>query len=139
MGDVIRRMVWIAVIASGAAYATYLLAGSVANAQAASFAGPIVIRDELGPGVHHLSGMVMVPSSCYQLIVRTAVRSSATFNIAFTTWQDPSVECPDAQVPRQFHEVFFAPAAGVVFFATLDGVDLPIKVIPVIPTSRSRS
>ena len=55
MGDVIRRMVWIAVIASGAAYATYLLAGSVANAHAASFAGPIVSCDELGTALHHLS------------------------------------------------------------------------------------
>jgi hypothetical protein len=76
--------------------------------------------------------MVMVPSSCYQLSVHTDALSSVAYNLTFKTWQDPAVDCSADEVPRQFHEILFAPAAGVDFFATLDGADLPIAVIPVV-------
>lgn len=139
MGDIIRHMVWFFIIASVVAYATFLVAGSVVNAQAASIASPVAIRDELGPGSHHLSGMVMVPASCYQLSVRTDVLSATSYNFTFKTWRDPAVDCSADEVPRQFHAILFAPAAGVDFFATLDGANLPIEVIPVLPAPAPRS
>jgi len=138
MGDVIRRMAWFIVVAIIVSYATYLAIGSTINAQAASIAGPVAIRDVLGPGAHHLSGMVMVPSSCYQLSEQTQTLSSAAFDLTFTTWQDPAIGCSGDQVPRQFHETLFAPATGVDFYATLDGANLPIEVIPVVPDTSSQ-
>ena len=129
-------MVWFSVIASVTAYATFLVAGSFVNAQAASVAAAIVVRDELSPGSHHISGMVMVPSPCYQLSVHTDALSSTSYNLTFRTWKDSAVECPPDEVPRQFHEALFAPAAGVDFFATLDGASIPILVLPVVPDPR---
>ncbi len=136
MGDVIRRMVWFFVVASFVAYATFLVAGSIVNAQTSGIVEPSIIRDELGPGVHRLIGMVMVPSSCDQLSVHTDKIAAFAFNLSFSTWRDPVVACSKEEVPRPFHAVLFAPAAGVDFVATLDGKNLPIEVIPVVPDSK---
>jgi hypothetical protein len=130
MMDILRQMIWFIIVAGAVAYASFLVAGSLVSAQAAGAASPIMVRDELGPGSHQLSGMIMVPSSCDELSVRAETVSSSTYSLLFQTWQDPAVNCSSDEVPRAFHAVLFAPAAGVDFTATLDGKDIPILVLP---------
>lgn len=132
MWDLVRRLVWFAVVASTFSYAVLLVAGSIVHAQAARLNAPILIRDELGVGVHHLSGMVMVPSRCEQLSVHTEALSTTTYSLIFTTWHEPSVTCEDGEIPRSFREVVFAPSAGVQFVASLDGRPFPVAVMPVV-------
>ncbi|MDP2648973.1 MAG: hypothetical protein U1D26_02155 [Patescibacteria group bacterium] len=137
MNEAIRGLVWFGIAASIAAYASYLLAASFVEANAANT--PVLIRDELGPNVHHLSGMVMVPASCYELSVRTEAVSDTVLGLVFTTWKEPSVDCSPDQVPRAFRAILFAPAVGVNFIATMDGAPLEIAVIPTrVPTSTSQ-
>ncbi len=124
-------MLWFFAVACVVSYAIFLLAGSFLKAQAAS-SSSVVIRDEVEPNTHNLSGMVMVPASCYQLSVRVDRLSTDTYNLTFNTWQDPAVACSTDEVPRQFHAGLSAPAAGVNFFATLDGASFPIVVLPVV-------
>ena len=131
MYEMFSRVVWFFVVASAVAYATYLVAGSIVNAQASDAYRPVVIRDELGPGVHHLSGMVMVPTLCHELTLRTEEVSATAYALLFRTWREPSMDCASEEVPRYFRAVLFAPAAGVEFIATLDGAGLPIVVMPV--------
>ncbi|OGG53216.1 hypothetical protein A2851_02805 [Candidatus Kaiserbacteria bacterium RIFCSPHIGHO2_01_FULL_53_29] len=132
MGEIIQRIVWFAIVASACAYATFLVAGSIVNAQASGAYEPILIRDELAPGAHHLSGMIMVPTPCDELTVRTETLSISTYVLVFNTWHEPTVTCAQDETPRYFRAVLFAPAAGVQFSATLDGVGLPIVVLPVV-------
>lgn len=132
MWDLARRLAWFAIVASAFSYAALLVLGSIVNAQASGLRDPVVIRDDLGVGIHRLSGMVMVPSRCDQVSLRTEALSTSTYSLAFTTWRDPSVACGGGAVPRAFRQVVFAPSAGVHFLASLDGRSFPIVVIPIL-------
>lgn len=133
MSELVSRMLWFTVVSVAVAYASYLVAGSIVNAQSSDAYRPVIIRDELGAGVHHLSGMVMVPSPCHELSVRTESPTPYVHTLVFSTWREPSVECKNNEMPRYFQAVLFAPAAGVTFTATLDDAGLPIEVIAVLP------
>lgn len=135
MVDMVRRLVWFGVVSTAFAYVFFLVIGSIVHAQAARAYDPVLVRDEVGPGIHRLSGMVMVPSRCDQLSVHTDALSSTTYTLRFTTWREPSVTCEDEEIPRAFREVVFAPAAGVQFIATLNGRSLSVAVVPVVKRS----
>lgn len=137
MLDMLRRLVWFGIVSTTFAYAFLLIAGSVVSAQAARLYDPVILRDELSPGAHHLSGMVMVPSRCDQLTLHTEMLSTTTYALLFTTWREPSVTCEEEEVPRAFREVVFAPAANVRFVASLDGKPFSVVVIPVLPARMS--
>src|SRR6185369_2721836 len=99
MSGIFSRMSWFIVLAVVISYPAYLVAGNIAHAQASKQNEPVLVRDELGTGVHHLSGMIMVPSSCDQLSVRTESSSKAVYRLIFRTWRDPSVECLPDEMP----------------------------------------
>lgn len=132
MGDLLSRLAWFAIVTVAISYAAFLFSGSIISAQLSGINNPVVIRDELGPNSHHLYGMVMVPTPCDELFVRTETVSTSTYELLFETWREPSVTCAEEETPRSFRAVLFAPAAGVNFLATLDGTDLPVAVLPTI-------
>ena len=132
MSELVFRVAWFSVAALAVSFATYLIVGSIVNAHAGGADDRTVIRDIVGPGSHHLSGMVMVPSPCHELSLRTEAISPTRYQLLFRTWHEPSVDCKSGETPRPFHAVLFAPAAGVDFFATLDDKTLPIQVFPVV-------
>lgn len=136
MGEIFGRLVWIIIVVSAVSYGTYLVSGSFFESQAADRYAPVYVRDSLSAGAHHMSGMVMVPGACYELSVEPKELSGVRYHLDFKTWQDPSVECGDGRVSRQFHTLVFAPSAGVDFTAALDGRSMPIVVIPVVPDSK---
>ena len=132
MEGVFARLGWFAVVAVLVAYSLYLIIGGMVNAQASGVGGPILIRDDLRANQHQLSGMVTVPTPCDQLSVKTEALSASTYALVFTTWHEPSVDCGTDPTPRAFRTTIFAPASGIYFVATLDGVSLPIAVVPII-------
>ena len=134
MGALFSRMIWFFVATSLLSYATFLIVGNIAHAQASGKNLPVVIRDELGTGVHHLSGMIMVPTPCDQISVRTEKTSDTAFTLVFRTWHEPSAQCAKEETPRYFRAMLFAPSTGVTFIATLDGAGFPIVVMPVLPS-----
>ncbi len=132
MAELLRRFVWIAFVCAAIAYGSYLALGSAVEAEASGANVPVLIRDKVAPGEHHLSGMLMVSSVCDELSVRTEYIDKATYALRFKTWRDPAVECEGGQTPRAFNAVLFAPAAGVQFIATLDDRSFPIAVLPTV-------
>ncbi len=132
MSEMVSRVLWFAVVAVALSSTVYLVVGSALNARDSGVYESVVIRDELGPGVHRLSGMVVVPTPCHQLSVRTEALSISTYMLLFRTWREPSVYCAATEVPRYFRAVLFAPSTGVEFGATLDDKGLPIVVVPTI-------
>ncbi|MEK7133893.1 MAG: hypothetical protein AAB804_02385 [Patescibacteria group bacterium] len=127
------RMMWFTAISVVISYGIYLLVGNTLYARASGAYEPILVRDVIGPGSHYLSGMIMVPTPCDELYVRTHAVSSTTFLLSFKTWREPSVSCTEDRTPRPFHATLFGPATGVNFGATLDGVGQPIVVLPAVP------
>jgi hypothetical protein len=129
MLDLARRLVWFFVVAAALSYAFFLVAGTTIQKQALSDTRRVVVRDYLKPGEHHLSGMVMVPSSCSQLSVKTVEVSPVLYQLTFTTWQEPYVDCVYEDTPRAFRAIVFAPAVGIELIATLDDTPLELAVI----------
>lgn len=132
MSEIVQRFVWFFVASCAIAYVVFLLAGHMISADAAEVQRTVFVRDSLEPGVHHLSGMVFVPTTCSELTVRAQQVEDAVYELQFTTWETPVVKCAKEEVPRVFNVIVFAPSTGVRFFATLDGSTLPIVVLPYI-------
>lgn len=127
MGEIIRRLVWFFFVASIGSYAVFLLVGGTIHAEAIDLSRVVQVRDVLKPGVHALSGMVMVSRTCDELVVATQEISATVHKLEFKTWQQPSIPCITEDVPRSFRASVVAPAAGVDFIATLN--DLPLTVV----------
>ncbi len=130
MLELTRRLVWFFVVASALSYSIFLVAGNAIYTQALGESRVVLVRDFLKVGEHHLSGMVMVPSTCDQLSVETKEVDTATFLLAFQTWRQPYVDCEHTDTPRSFRVVVFAPSVGVRFIGTLDGAPLELAVTP---------
>jgi len=131
MLDMARRLAWFFVVSTAVAYAVFLVVGSAIQAQSAELLRSITVRDEIRANQHNLSGMVMVDSNCVEVSVRTEQLSDIEFELALQTWDAPSVTCNKEVVPRAFRAVVFAPATGVYFVASLDGLPLPITIVPI--------
>jgi hypothetical protein len=128
MLDLTRRLMWFFVVASAIAYSVFLLAGNAIHTQALGDTRVVLVRDYLKVGEHHLSGMVMVPSTCLQLSVSTREVEPSVYLLAFKTWEQPYVDCVDEDTPRAFRAVVFAPSVGIRFLGTLDGAPLELAV-----------
>jgi hypothetical protein len=131
--DIVRRLVWFGIVSAFAAFAIFFVLGNFAVATADD-TGPVAIRDVLSPGVHHLSGMLLLPVSCDELTVETTQSSATSYVLQFHTWQNPSVPCPASPTPRAFQTIVFAPSTGTSFTATLDGTSFPITILPAVVT-----
>ncbi len=128
MRDTVRRVAWFFCAACLCAYAVFLFAGSFMHANEFDAPGIVQVRDASVAGVHDLSGMVLVPRTCDQLMVRTDEVSPSTHTLTFTTWQLPAVECRVEEVPRSFRVGIASPAELLTLVATLDGRPLTVVV-----------
>ena len=129
MWDMVRRMVWFAIVLTAASFAIFSVLGNFAISSAEN-RGPVLIRDVVSTDVHTISGMLLLPLSCDELSVQSKPVSSSTYQLIFDTWQDPSIPCPEEPTAREFKTVIFAPQMGITFFATLNGQGFPIQVTP---------
>ena len=127
MDELFRRAAWIIILICLVVYAVYIYAGGWVSKDEAPT--PIIVLDNIHPNMHNLSGMVTVQSPCDELSVRAEAMSTSSFMLLFSTWREPSVTCDIEPYPRYFQTQFFAPAAGINIYATLDGKPLPIDVI----------
>lgn len=114
------------------AYGVYIVAGAAIQAHAKEQMKTVWVRDAISPNRHIMSGMVTVDSTCTELSVTPQQISPIAYELDFTTWEQPNVECEHEPTPRPFHTVVFAPAVGVEFIATLDTRPLPLLVSPTI-------
>lgn len=121
---------WLMTSALILTYVSYLYFGRI-SVFAESPVQQVTIMDVISKqGEHHLSGTVRVPSPCHGLSVKTIALSDTAYQLAFTTWQEPSRTCEPHEQVRAFQTVVFAPSTGVSFVATLDGAALPVTVFP---------
>jgi len=137
MAEIVIRLIWFALAATGISYGSYAFIDNALGANSNSALGPIQVMDHLGPGVHQLSGMIFVPSNCHDLSVRVENTAPNVYTLEFQTWEEPSIPCKKDPVPRKFGTTAFAPAVGVRFEAELDGTPVPIVVRPNVVWKKS--
>ena len=131
--DFFRSLVWFLLILFVGLGATFIVASEIRRTQLKP-SRPILARDTIGAGSHTLSGIVMVPSSCDEIIVNTRKTSDTSYALIVSTWREPYIPtCISREISREFRAIIFAPSIGVSFTASLDGVPVPIAVIPEIP------
>ena len=132
MDEALRRAGWICIAVAAGAYFTYLGIDVFFNKKASKIATPIIVRDNLRPDEHHLSGILLVPMTCDQLKVASRQISKYEYELIFESWPEPSIPCKEEPSARAFKTIVFAPAVGVHFSAILDKKPLPIAVYPII-------
>ena len=132
MKDALVRLTWFFIVACVVSYIVFLVAGSAIHAQAVDESRIVLIRDVLKPNVHYLSGIIMAPSTCAQVSVRSTQITTTVYQLIFTSWEEPSIACIREDTPRSFRAVVFAPAAGIQFIGSLDDEPLRLAVIPVV-------
>lgn len=130
MFDMIRRLVWFAIAGSLITFSVLLIVGNVVERQAAASTRPVVLRDEFTNGVHNISGIVPVPTSCASLSVRSEPLTQSMHRLLFETWIDSAVQCVAEETPRWVKLVVFTDNIPVRFVATLDGKPYPIAIFP---------
>lgn len=132
MDEALRRAGWICIVAVAGAYMTYLVAGSFVTQKDSRIEEPVIVRDTISKGEHHISGMVMVQSSCEELTLVVEKIGESLYQLTFATWTEPTVECDNKISPRVFETIIFAPSVGVRFTATLNGKPLAVALYPTI-------
>lgn len=133
MLDLARRIFLYVLAAVVLAYLLLTIVGATIYASVDEKVPTVWVRDEIGPNAHHLAGLITVKSSCTELYEKTVQLSPVLYVLTFTTWEHPNTECTKDPVQKEFYEIIFAPAVGMHFIATLDGVSLPIIVVPYVP------
>lgn len=127
--ELLRHAVWYLCLPALIAYGVFLLLDGVVNADTKRGASTVVVRDVLKKDAHNLSGTVMVPSPCHQLIAHTKQIDPSNYLLAFDTWEDPSRVCTRDLVPRTFHLTLFAPPTGVAFQGTFNDRPIALEVV----------
>lgn len=138
MMDALRRLTTFGIASCFVAYVIFIVAGAAIRAQAVEQSRVVWVRDVISPNRHMMSGIVVVDSTCTELIVQPQQVSEIAYELHFTTWEYPNIECEHTPTPRAFHTAVFAPAAGVEFIATLDNRPLPIIIAPDATSTKAR-
>jgi len=111
------------------AFAAHLFFGSIIFAAEEETANRIVMRDNFHDETHDLSGIVMVPSTCHDLSVRTKDFDANTTFIIFETWEQTyRTDCEKTATPRAITVSVFAPK-NIQFKGIFDNEVVPITVI----------
>ncbi len=123
------RASWIFMSIILVSYASFLYFASV-HAEYFGEPPPTVIRDSIKrtEGEHHLSGKILVPTSCNGLTVIPRQLDTMHYQLDFTTWQEPSRTCEPHGASRVFSAVIFSHDDDIQVSAILDGKTLPIQV-----------
>ncbi len=121
----VRGVWWLVILCTGVFGFTSFF-GAALMSDASGKTKPIVIRDALEPGMHHLSGMIEVGFTCENVSVESH-KVGRAYELEFNTWRD-AADCSPGPVPRDFALTLPGPS-DAAFVATLDGrpVDIALR------------
>jgi len=129
MLDIVLRLGWLAAFVFVAAYVLLLIVGATVQARPYEPGSFVFVRDAIRPGMHHVSGMYTVDSTCTELSLQTKKLPNYTYELAFSTWKIPHIACEHVGTPRYFDTIIYAPGAGIHYRATLNGHPIDIGVL----------
>ena len=128
----IVRLTFFFVFAILTALVSHIFFGSIIFAAAQQEASAIVLKDAYKRGTHELSGIVMVPSSCHDLTVRTKDVTQTMSAIIFETWEQPFLTgCDRSPNPRSVQAIIFG-SEHLDIRAIYDGEWAPLTLVPAL-------
>lgn len=102
-------------------YGAYIFFGSIVRAEIEEPLTRVEVYDfiDTSTKTHRLSGIIMVPTRCHNLSVKTKELEPGTFHVYFSSFGDFH-GCADDPQPLSFREYVKAPLVGTEFTASLD-------------------
>ena len=122
------RVLWMSIFITLVAYGVYFVMQKVIVTETNDYLNKITVFDHLNQGVHHLSGIITVPSKCSILSVRVENSDLYTHKLIFTT-DNTSHACADSPDARRFSIDVRAIAEKELFSGYMDGEPLTLAVV----------
>ena len=128
--EVVRRLLLITAVISLIAYGAYLFFASSVQAETEKPLITVEVYDFIDSTAktHRLSGIIMVPTACHEIHVKTEEKGPGIYHLYFTTFGDVHGCAPEPE-PRAFRTVVPAPLVGVRFTASLDWHPLDFIIV----------
>lgn len=123
-------MMTLFIFAAILSYAAFLFFGSVVRAESEKPLTRVEVYDfvDTATKTHRLSGIIMVPTKCHSVRVKTKELEPGTFHVYFSSYGDEH-GCANDPQPLAFREYVVAPLVGVEFTASLDWKPLDFVVV----------
>lgn len=130
MGEVAARFLLICVITTLAGYASQLYFGSIVAAETERNRTRIEVYDLLDARAqtHRLSGIIMLPSACHSVSIKTKELAPGKYHVYFSTFGEVH-GCKNESRPYAFRTSVQAPLIGTEFTASLDWHDLDFVIV----------
>lgn len=126
--DVVWRALWLATLIVFVSYASFLYFGSLYAAITTPTQDVKMVHVWKPPDQHQIHGYITVPSPCHDISVFNKTISDAEYEIAISTWHEPSRNCAAQPIRRQFDSVIFSNNKFITLRASLDGDELPVTI-----------
>lgn len=128
--DLLWSFITLTVFTVVLSYAAYLFFGSIVNAQIEEPLTRVEVYDfiDTSTKTHRLSGIIMVPTKCHSVSVKTKELEPGKYHVYFSSFGDVH-GCADDPQPLSFREYVKAPIVGSVFTASLDWRPLEFVIV----------
>jgi hypothetical protein len=131
MSEMMQRILVYAFLCGLFALSTHIYFGSILTASADEDVNRVIVRDVFDEelGRHTFSGIVLVPTPCHDLTVRTHDFDADTLILVLESWEQPYRDCTQKDsAPRAFTASAFAPK-NIEIKALFDASFIPVRVI----------
>ncbi|MFZ2555781.1 MAG: hypothetical protein WAZ27_05260 [Minisyncoccia bacterium] len=130
MGEVITRFLSICIITILAGYASQLYFGSIVEAETERNRTRVEVHDflDVKAKTHRLSGIIMLPTKCHSLSIKTKELAPGKYHVYFSTFGDVH-GCAQEPHAVPFRTIVNAPLVGVEFTASLDWHDMDFILV----------
>lgn len=111
-------------------WASYVFFGGVVRAEIEEPLTRVEVYDfvDTATKTHRLSGIIMVPTRCHSLSVKTKELEPGKYHVYFSTFGDFH-GCAEDPQPLSFREYVKAPVVGTEFTASLDWRPLDFIIV----------
>jgi hypothetical protein len=111
-------------------WAAYVFFGGIVNAEIEKPLTRVEVYDfiDTSTKTHRLSGIIMVPTRCHSINVKTKELEPGKYHVYFSSFGDVH-GCADDPQPLSFREYVKAPIVGTEFTASLDWRPLDFVIV----------
>lgn len=128
--DLLWSFMTLTIFAIVLSYASYIFFGSVVRAEIEEPLDRVEVYDfiDVPQKTHRLSGIIMMPSKCHELRVKTKELEPGKYHVYFSSFGDFH-GCATEATPIAFREYVRAPVVGTEFTASLDWRPLDFVIV----------
>ncbi len=128
--DLLWSFITLTVFTIVLSYAAYLFFGTIVRAEIEEPLTRVEVYDfiDTSTKTHRLSGIIMVPTKCHEIRMKTKELEPGKYHIFFSSFGDFH-GCAEDPQPLSFREYIEAPVVGTEFTASLDWLPLDFVIV----------